>query len=103
MKKSIVLCALFCASVLFPSCEQQPTPEVKPKETYILKKVVAGKNESVETTTHYRPTWKGDWHQVPDVETVYYVVYQDGSYERVDMGRYTLTNVGDTVSFTLFK
>ena len=94
---ALAFAKVMLAVVFFTACEPQTPP--KPPQEYIVKKIVKGKNQSEETSLHYKYNiWKGNFYQQPDIHSVYYLVYTDGSYDKVDIGKFTITNVGDTVS-----
>ena len=81
--------------VVLSSCEPQPKRE--PKEV-TENKVVKDKKEKMET--HYKhvfSVWKGDFVLQPDVQTAYYIIYKDGSYDKVEVGNYSITEIGDTI------
>lgn len=98
MKKfnlTIVLYAILSV-IIFTACEPQ-NQQKQPKE-YITKKIVKAKNQSEETTYGYKYNlWKGNFYHQPDIHSVYYIVYTDGSYDKVDVGKFTITNIGDTI------
>jgi hypothetical protein len=77
-------------------------PKEKPKpEKVTIKKIVTAKKESMETDYHYKMDWlNGKVRQQPDIHTVYYIVYDDKSYDRVNVDVYALTTVGDTITIT---
>jgi hypothetical protein len=82
-------------AVVLSSCEPQPKRE--PKEV-IEYKVVKDKKEKMET--HYKhvfSVWKGDFVLQPDIKTEYYIIYKDGSYDNVEVGKYSITEIGDTI------
>jgi len=64
----------------------------------MVSKVVTSKKEATETSYKYKyNVWKNNFYHQPDVHTVYYLIFSDGSFESVDLGKYTVTSVGDTV------
>jgi hypothetical protein len=82
-------------AVVLSSCEPQPKKE--PKEV-IEYKVVKDKKGKMET--HYKhvfSVWKGDFVLQPDIQTEYYIIYTDGSYDNVEVGKYSITEIGDTI------
>jgi hypothetical protein len=82
------------AVVLF-SCTQQPIKE--PKEV-IEYKVVKDKKEKIETGYEYvYSIWKGDFVLQPNIQTKYYIIYADGSYDKVELGKYSITEIGDSI------
>jgi len=89
MKKLLLICL-----VLF-GCKEAEQPKQKLVTTI---KVVKGKNQSEETSYKYKYNlWKGNFYHQPDIHSVYYIVFTDGSYKQVDVGKYTITNIGDTI------
>lgn len=101
MKTRTSICCRSFAFVLLAimylmACEPMQ-PQKAPQE-YVTKKVVKAKNQGEETSYHYKyNVWKGAFYHQPDIHTVYYIVYTDGSYDKVDIGKFTITNVGDTI------
>lgn len=82
-------------AVVFSSCE--PQPKTEPKEV-IEYKVVKDKKEKMET--HYKhvfSAWKGEFVLQPDIQTAYYIIYKDGDYDKVEVGKYSITEIGDTI------
>jgi len=76
------------------TCEHYATKQVE----QIPFKIVKSKKEAVETTyKHKFSLWKGDFVLQPDVKTVYYLVFQDGTYQTVGLTNYSLIEIGDTV------
>lgn len=63
-----------------------------------IQKIVKDKKEATQTSYRYKYNiFKGDFYHVPNVRTVYYIVYNDGSYDEVNLGKYIITNIGDTI------
>jgi len=92
----LLVCGL-AVVILFVALNSDPAPEKHPHEI-ISKKIVKGKNQSEETSYKYKYNiWRGRFYHQPDIHSVYYLVYTDGSYDQVDVGKFTITSVGDTV------
>jgi len=71
----------------------------KQQVTQVIKKVVKSKNQAQETTYKYKYNfWKGNFYHQPDIHTIYYLNYTDGSYDVVDIGKFGVTNIGDTIT-----
>ena len=99
MKYKILILTLL---VVITSCMKIEPP--KPPRKVIVQKVVKEKREEVETDyKHVYSFWKGDFVLQPDVHQVYYLVYTDGSYEKVDLGKYSTTDKGDTITKERFE
>lgn len=96
MKPTILI---LLAALAVSGCAKKQDAHRQTKQTVRLtSKIVKAKNKAEETTYHYKYNfWKGNFYHVPDVHTVFYLVYTDGSYEKVDIGKFTITNVGDTI------
>jgi hypothetical protein len=91
MKKYI----LFISIIILISCEDSTKKE---PINIISYKVVKDKKEKTETThKHVYSIWKGDFVLQPNVETVYYIIYDDGSYDSVDIGKYSIIDIGDSI------
>jgi hypothetical protein len=95
MRFKILLLALF--QIVICSCERQPEKQTKVVETIVYKKVKAIK-ESTETTYKYKYNiWRGKFYHQPDVHSVYYLVFTDGTFEEVDVAKASITEVGDSI------
>lgn len=91
-----IVLIIMLSSVFFIACK--PPKPTLPTQEYFTKKIVKAKNQGEETSYHYKYNiWKGNFYHQPDIHTVYYIVYTDGSYDKVDVGKFTITNVGDTI------
>lgn len=89
-----VFASVLLAVVLF-SCTQQPIKE--PKEV-IEYKVVKDKKEKIETEYEYvYSILKGDFVLQPNIQTKYYIIYADGSYDKVELRKYSITEIGDSI------
>jgi len=98
--KLIIIAALIAATLL-TSCNDGAS---KNRETYTVKKILRSKKEGTETEYHYRyNAFRGKMYEQPDVHTAYYLIYTDGSYDAVDVGKYTMFEPGDTVVFIYEK
>jgi len=90
---TIIFVIVFLIAMFFAAYEPQDPPR-----EYITRKIVKAKNQGEETTYRYKYNiWKGNFYHQPDIHTVYYLIYTDGSYDKVNVGKFTITNVGDTV------
>jgi hypothetical protein len=88
------LLALMVTAFIYSGCgpeaEKHPAP-VKCAEVY-------AKKESTETRYKHVFSWyKGDFVLQPEVRTVYYLLFTDGTHARVDMDTWAITEVGDKV------
>lgn len=100
MRTLTILTLLVLAIVL--GCE--PVTKRKTPHVYTVSKIVADKREAEETSYKYKYNfWKGDFYHVPDIHTVYYLIYTDGRYEAVDVGKFSTTNIGDTLTETAYQ
>lgn len=102
--KNLLIFTLFVFLLqLSIGCENTQT-QSKPLKSVIIKKVVKAKNQSEQTSYHYKYNlWKGNFYHQPDIHSVYYIVYTDGSYESVDIGKYSITNIGDTIKQVIYQ
>ncbi len=81
----------------FASCNSGNEVKKQYKE-YFKINIVKSKKETVETTYVYKYNiWKGSFYQQPNIHTVYYLIYRDGSLAQVDLGVFSTTEVGDTI------
>jgi len=102
MKRTLLILA---ASTLFVSCGDSyyDSPEYKQRKAEFqrqqaMPKVVASKKEAIVTESRYKyNVFKGNFYHQPNTHTAYYLVYTDGRYDEVDLGTYTIHNIGDTV------
>lgn len=96
MSKVIIVAGV---ALMLWSCDEARQPQI-----VIEKKIVKAKNQAEETTYQYKyNAWKGSFYHQPDIHTAYYIVYTDGSYDHVDVGRFSITNIGDTVECKTYK
>ena len=100
MKLTKIIFILF-AFITF-GCEQKKTdPEVK--EEITIERIVKSKKEHIETDYKYKfdplnTIMSGDVkirHQ-PSVSNVYYLMFTDGTYKRVEMDEYVIFDIGDS-------
>lgn len=86
-------------SLIFMSCNSDPYDSRFDEPVEIIeKKIIVSKKQKLETSYHHVfSAWKMDFVFVPKVETAYYFVYSDGTYESVNMGKYSILEIGDTV------
>jgi hypothetical protein len=90
---------IFIAIVLL-GCAK--TEHKEPKEI-TESKIVKAKNQAEETTYDYKyNVWKGNFYHQPNIHSAYYIVYTDGSYDEVDLGKFSITDVGDTIRIKKF-
>lgn len=93
MIKNICLITL---ALLLPMCG----PKEPPVAPVMMKKIVKAKKESMTTSYQYvvDPLGSGGLlKQRMHLKTIYYLTFTDGTYESVDIGKYSVTDVGDTV------
>jgi hypothetical protein len=82
-------------AIALSACEHT---EKKMPPMVVIRKVVRSKKEAQETSYRYKYNlWKGNFYHVPDIHTVYYLVYTDGTYEAVDLGTFATVEAGDTI------
>jgi len=87
----------FFSFSLFLCCTTQ-TKEV------VVQKIVKDKKEAVSTDyEHVFSAWKGDFVLQPKIKTTYYLIYSDGGFEEVSLGKYANTNIGDTIPKITYK
>jgi hypothetical protein len=84
-------------------CKNDYQASHQPKK-YITVKIIKAKKEAIETDLEYefdplntvlrsRLTIR----QQPNVSTVYYLVFTDGSHKKVNLGEFVSHEVGDTI------
>lgn len=94
---SIAVIAFLCACTAKPERNQDNGPVTR-------QRIVKAKKEAMESNYRYEidPFSKDVLKKRMHLETAYYLVYTDGSYEQVDVGRYSVVEVGDTVTQTIY-
>jgi hypothetical protein len=99
MKYKIIILTLL---VVITSCMEIEPP--KPPRKVIVHKVVKEKRSEVETDyRHVYSILQDNFVLQPDVHQVYYLVYTDGTYQKVDLGKYSTTDKGDTITQERFE
>lgn len=69
-----------------------------------IRRVVLKKLSLTETDYEYKyDIINGKFVLVPDIQTVYNVMYRDGYVERADISKFNSLDVGDTVYFKVPK
>lgn len=92
MKLIIILFA-----ILIISCGEQPRAK-QPQITYV-QKIVKNKKEAIKTSHRYKYNiFKDNFYHQPNVQTVYYIMYTDGSLDMVSIDKYLTTEIGDTIT-----
>ncbi len=101
---------LIMLAIFIFSCEKKTEYESavveasKPLRAVTTVKIVKAKNQAEETSYEYKYDWMNSkFRQQPNVKTVFYIVYKSGDYEAVDVGKYSNTNVGDTIVTTTYQ
>ncbi len=92
---------LACLFLVTAGCDHPPEPTPVEKPVYVPPppRVVAAKMEKVES--HTEINWWGTMtrkgiHTQQAVDTIYYIVFTDGTSTTVTMERYAVLKVGDT-------
>lgn len=82
-------------TIVIFSCKSQSKRE--PKEVIEYKVVKDKKEKMVTDYKHVYSFWQDDFVLQPDIQTEYYIIYKDGSYDNVEVSKYSITEIGDTI------
>ena len=94
MKKIIV----FSLAIALTACEESKKPQ---RKVITIQRVILDKQSSTETDYKQKfNVMTGDFVLVPYVYTEYTFIFTDGTTKTVDIGEYSIKNLGDTITET---